>query len=270
MPKPSSFAATRSTFAFSCPLGVRYRTLNWPDLNERRDEDIPSYRPLALVTARLIARRPLLYAATCAAVFGLQLIFYTFVHVKMAEFYAGLIGAPLVIIVVTVFAGGDATNTLTQAQRWERIVERAWAIIVLDVGLSFIQMSGFDAMLPGANSGGDVIIGFLTLLLSAMLVYAEPFAALENDAQPLTLLPFAILRSMMLAWVNISRVFSLFAIQVTVMIAGIALHQAAVKLGLNPIVWCDLPFGTLVEVPLAALYTVAYLDTLSQEKRAAS
>lgn len=235
-------------------------------MNERRDGEIPSYRPLALVALRLLARRWPLYLLLCAGVFALQALFYTFSHVKMAEFYASLIGAPLVIVVVNVFVGCDATKSLTIAQRWERVLERAWAIILLDVGLSFVQMSGIQTMLAGGADAGDTIMGFLTLVLSAMLVYAEPFAVLEKDAQALTVLPFAILRSMMLGWVNVSRIFSLFAVQIAAMIAGIFVNQAATKAGFAP-VWADFAFNTLIQVPLAALFTVAYLDTLAEEKR---
>jgi hypothetical protein len=216
----------------------------------------------------LLARRWMLYALVCAVVFGLEALFYAFVRVKMADFFAGLIGTPLVIIVVTVFVGGDATNTLTIGQRWERILERAWALIIFDAGLSFVQLSGIQTMLLGATDAGDTIMGFLTLLLSAMLVYAEPFVALENGAQMLTLLPFAILRSMMLGWVNISRIFSLFAVQLAVIISGMFVHQAALKAGAGAAVWVDLAYGAFVTAPLAALYTVAYLDTLSQERLA--
>lgn len=216
---------------------------------------------------RLLARRWLLYLVTCAAVFALQAIFYTLVaDKKLADLCAALVGTPLVIVVVTVFAGADATNTMTIAQRWERILERAWAIIALDVGLSFVQISGLQTMLLGQSSAGDIIMGFLTLLLSAMLVYAEPFAALEKDAQTLTLLPFAILRSMMLGWVNISRIFSLFAVQIAAMIAGLLLDQATVKSGADTAALISLAFGTFLSAPLAALFTVAYLDTLTQER----
>lgn len=254
------------TSVFSPPRDVRYRTLNWPDLNERRNDELPSYRPLALVTARLLARRWPLYLLACAVVFALQAAFVAFVHVKLADLYAGLIGPPLLIAVATVFAGADATNTLTAAQRWERIFERAWAIIVFDVGLSFVQSSGIGSMLAGASNAGDIIMGFLTLVLSAMLVYAEPFIALEKDAQTLTLLPFAVLRSMMLGWVNISRIFSLFAVQIAAAIAILLVQEAAQKTGADGARYIDLAFATLVQLPLAVLYTVAYLDTLSQER----
>jgi hypothetical protein len=155
---------------------------------------------------------------------------------------------------------------MTAAQRWERILERAWALIAIDVGISFVQISGFDTMLLGSNDAGNLILGFLTLLLSAMLVYAEPYAALEKDAHAVTLIPFAVLRSMMLAWVNISRIFSLFAVQIGAVMLVLLLDEATAKSGTTASALAGLAFGTCISAPLAALYTVAYLDTISQER----
>lgn len=221
------------------------------------------------MAARLLARRWTLYTGVCAAVFVLQALFIADVHIKMADFYVQLVGSPLVILIVTVFVGADATGTLALPQRWERIAERGWALILLDVGLSFVQLSGFQSITLSTGAG-DMLMGFLTLLLSAMLVYAEPFIALEEDAQPLTILPFAILRSMMLAWVNVSRIFALFAVQIAVMIGGYLVHLAAAKAATPATTWIDLAYATFTMAPLAALFTIAYLDTLSQEKRALS
>lgn len=217
------------------------------------------------MTARLFARRWLLYLLVCAVVFALQAVFVTFVHVKLAELYAELLGPPLVITAVTVFVSADATGTLSLAQRWERVLERAWAIIIIDVGLSFVNASGLQTVQAG--DALDVVFGFLTLLLSGMLLYAEPFAAIEKDTQTLTIVPFAILRSMMLAWVNMSRVFALLAVQIALDIAVLLAEQGALHAGIDARLWVDLLMQTLLAAPLAALYTVAYLDTVSQEKR---
>lgn len=213
----------------------------------------------------MLARRWLLYVLVCAIVFGLQAGFVSFVHVKLASLYAMLIGPPLAIAAITVFTGADATGTLTLAQRWERIAERAWAIVIIDVGLSFVNASGLQTVQAG--DAMNVVFGFLTLLLSGMLVYAEPFAALESQTQTLTIVPFAILRSMMLAWVNISRIFALLAVQVGLDIVVLLAEQGARRLGLSGTLWVDLALQTLLSAPLAALFAVAYLDTVSEERR---
>jgi hypothetical protein len=220
-----------------------------------------------LVTARLLARRWPLYALTCGVVFGLQVAFVAFVHVRGADFYAALVGLPLIVAVVTVFVGADALNTLTLRERWERIGERAWAIIVIDVGLSFVTLGALLILSEGTDAV-DMVLGFLTMLLGGMLAYAEPFAALEEHVQTLMLLPFALLRSMMLAWVNMSRIFALLALQIVVALALHFIDQAAAHAGMRNVITVDLLLQSLVAAPLAALYTVAYLDTLSQERQA--
>jgi hypothetical protein len=218
------------------------------------------------VSARLFVRRWILYAASCGAVFGVEVLFYTFVHVRMANFYAELIGSPLLSAIVLVNIGADATHGLpTAALRLERIIERAWAIIVIDVGITMLTRAGFISM--SSTDAGQIFLGVIVIFMAAMLVYAEPFAAVENDVQTLTLVPFAVLRSMMLAWVNISRIFSLFAIQIGLTIVELQLLRWLAPKGGPKLDLIDLGFVTVITAPLAALFAVAYLDTLAQERR---
>lgn len=214
-------------------------------------------------------RRWPLYIGTCAVVFALQAIFYTFVHGRFGALYAGLIAAPLISLVVMVNAGADATGTLeTAGQRWARIVERGWAIIAIDVGISFVARQGLETIGAGTVDPGASLLGLLALFLAAMLVYAEPFACLEAEVQPLMLLPFALMRSMMLAWVNVSRIFSLFAIQLALSVVNIGIDEALLRAGIKDSMLFDFLFWSLSTAPLAVLFTVAYLDTLAQERSA--
>lgn len=206
----------------------------------------------------------MLYAATCAIVFGLEALFYAFVHVRLSQFYAELIGQPLVIVVVTVYSGCDARDVFpSAAERWARIVERAWAVIVIDVALSFVNTIGFGTLQAGDFM--NFLLGTVVLFLGAMLVYAEPYACLDDQGEVLTMVFFAVLRSMMLSWVNMSRIFALFALNVIVTTAQYYVHTGAGHIMRDP-VWADMAFETIVAVPLAILFTVAYLDTLSQER----
>ncbi len=217
---------------------------------------------------RLFARRWPLYTLACVVVFALEVAFYTFVHVRFANFYAELLGSPLISAVVIVNVGADATGTLERgSDRLERIVDRAWAIIVIDVGITLIMRMAFQSM--SSSDAGTIFAGVAVMFLGAMLVYAEPLAALEKDVRVVTMVPLALLRSMTLAWVNISRIFSLFAIQIALAIAEIALLRAAGPAGTRTLDAIDLAYVALVTAPLTALFTVAYLDTLEQERRLA-
>jgi hypothetical protein len=220
-----------------------------------------------LAAARLFARRWPLYLLTSVVVFGLEALFYSYVHVKFADLYATLIASPLITVVTIVFAGSDAQGTLPDArERWGRIIERGWAIVVIDVALTFIWLSALGSVASNASDFLNVALGVCVLIFGGMLVYAEPFACLEEHVRTLTIVPFAAMRSMMLAWVNMSRVFSLLAIQLAVGVVGQVAYAAKI---LPDPHWIDLALVALTTAPLSVLFTVAYLDTVSQERKIA-
>ncbi len=227
---------------------------------------------IPLRAAHFFFRRWPLFAATCFTVCAMQLAFFSFVHVRMADLYASLIGPPLVIAVVGVYVGADATENLPAAsERWSRILERAWAIIVLDVALSLLSVAAFVSISVAAPGVANIVLSLLLMIFSAMLIYAEPFLCVQDGISAVALLPLAILRSMMLAWTNMSRIFSLFAVQLAVQIAILYAVQWAGAQGMRqPQAWIGLSLGTLATAPLAALFTVAYLETLAQERAASA
>lgn len=213
-------------------------------------------------------RRWPLYLLACAAVFALQAVFVQLVHVKFAALYATLIGAPIVNAIVLINAGADAAGILETAHsRLERLSERAWAIVLIDVGATLVAQLGYEALAAGDYS--VMLEGTIVMFLAAMLVYAEPYAALEKDVSLVTLVPTAILRSMMLSWVNLSRVFSLFAVQIVAAIFEMLLIQGVKHAGTQTGDLVNLAYVTFTAAPLAALFAVAYLDTLAQEHAAA-
>lgn len=230
-----------------------------------------SYRPIGLTAARLLARRWPLYLVTAAAVFALQALFHEFVHARLSDVYVSLVAPPLAIVVVTVFAGSDARDVMPCAsERWARVVERAWTVIVMDVLLSFVQYVGFASM--QSTAAIDIAEGTLVLFLGAMLVYAEPYLCMDDHLAPLkwpdalAAVPQAILRSMMLSWVNMSRVLLLFMVQLAVAVATIYFNFAMARRP-DTATLGAMALTTLASVPLAALFAVAYLDTLSQERK---
>lgn len=219
------------------------------------------------MAARLFARRWPLYVLASVVVFVLEALFYVNVRVKFSDLYATLIASPLISVVTIVFAGSDALGILPDAKdRWGRIIERGWAIIVIDVALTVIWASALAGVAGNTSDFGSVALGVFVLILGGMLVYAEPFACLDEHVRTLTIVPFAVLRSMMLAWVNMSRIFSLLAIQLAIGVIGQIAYS--VKVLPDP-KWTDLALVAITTAPLSILFTVAYLDTLSQEQKAA-
>ena len=255
-PTTSSFAATSPTCGFSFRRADSRFTI----------KEIPSYRPIGAVAAHFFVRRWPLYVLACAFVFGLEYMFCTFVHVRLASLYASLIGSPLITVVVMVNVGADATGTLEgMGARVERIIERAWAIILIDVGITFMFALAFGSMLAADLT--DRIAGILLLFLMALLVYAEPYLAVEPDVRTITAIPFALLRSMMLGWVNTSRTLSLLAIQMVLQLGLTELDTLTAKMGAHTVDLLSLAYIAITTGPLAALFTIAYLDTVGQEQR---
>lgn len=211
-------------------------------------------------------RRWPLYVLTTAVVLGLEAAFAVFVHVKAADVYASLVGGPLIAVVVMVNVAADAGGTLpTAGERWSRILERAWIVIVIDVGISFLQIVGDSGLRAGVGAG-NLAAGLLLLLFSGMLVYAEPFVCAESEMPALRAIPLALLRSLTLAWSNISRIFGLLAVQIGVLLAEGYLLLAVTPHVRNTTLYVDLPFAAIATALLAALFTVAYLDTYAAEE----
>ena len=185
---------------------------------------------------------------------------------RFSETFAELLIQPLLITVVTVFAGFDARGSTAGArERWSRVIDRGWAILFIDLALSLVSIGGSQAVLQGDLL--DVAQGLLVLFMAAMLIYAEPYACLEDDVRALTIVQFALLRSMMLAWVNMGRIAWFFVLQLAVIAAEYALERPA-PVAAHAALF-DIAISTAIDVPLAALFAVAYLDTRAQARKMA-
>lgn len=221
-------------------------------------------RPVTSAALRLIGRRWWLFLLTGICIAALENLFSRYVHVPLAALYAQLIGEPLAIVVVIVFIGCDASESLPGArERWSRILERAWAIVAIDVILSFVNLIGIGAL--AASNLIEAFEGLGILFLSAMLIYAEPYAALEDPVSQLSLVPYALLRSMMLAWTNGTRVLWAFMLILASAACALYIHDGAQHWMKNPIP-VDICVQTVLGMLLAALFTVAYLDALLGER----
>ncbi|MGH8163684.1 MAG: hypothetical protein ACREP1_05040, partial [Rhodanobacteraceae bacterium] len=168
--------------------------------------------------------------------------------------------------------GADATGTLTAPrERTARIVERLWAVIVIEVVqwlVFFAAMREVEAT-GGSNWLGPFLAGTLLFMLSAAIVYADIFACLAPEVPALTIVRDGFYRSFALAWQNFSRALCLLFVQVAI---GSVLQLGA--LGLQSLhvrgsdLWMDDVAGTLIGVPFSAFITLVYLDNLKREREA--
>ncbi|MFN2449305.1 MAG: hypothetical protein ABR508_05855 [Candidatus Baltobacteraceae bacterium] len=222
-----------------------------------------------MVSARLLLKRWPLYAATLAGGIAIQMVLLQFVRGSPQTWsFVQLIAAPLVNAIVLVNVGADAAGVLpANGARLERLLERAWAIILIDAALTISLAVALDTMNKG--DAGARLMALMVVFMQTMLIYAEPYAALDEHVSAIALIPFALLRSMMLSWVNIVRICTMFVLQLAVITGSylliLAMHGSAAPL----VEYANIVYGTAATAALSALYAVAYLDTLSQERASA-
>lgn len=182
----------------------------------------------------------------------------------LAVDFVQCITVPIAEIIVLVNAGADAGGWEAGAGiRWERIIERAWAVILIDLALNVVQAAAAAYIYVGDL--GLRVEGLFVMLMATMLVYAEPYAALEQNISQLTVVPFALIRSMMLAWVNFPRILMFFSILLACNIGEEALAKVPVHPdGMSFAI--GMAYNTAVSMVLAGLFAAAYLDTVAQEK----
>ncbi len=255
----SSFAAKPWPYASSClRAGCRF-TIN----------EGPRPPVIGIIAAQLLYKRRLLYSLTCLVAILLQIGLVVLLNGARWLDYIQLVAIPVVNVVFIVNVGGDASASLAERGcRLERILERAWAIILIDAAITLATVVAVSSLV--ANGAQDIIMGVLVLFMLAMLAYAEPFAALEDETNALTLVPFAILRSMMLAWVNVPRICLIFVLQMLQTAGGYALVYWLQAVRVPGADFWGIAYNTLTTGVLAAIFTVMYLDTLSQERERAS
>lgn len=180
--------------------------------------------------------------------------------------FAVLVAIPLLDVVVVVNVGCDATGALQSwRERLERIVERAWAIIIIGAASTIVVSVAF----AGLRSADplDAAMSVMVMFMSAMLAYAEPYACLDEEASPYTIVPFAFLRSMMLAWVNLPRVAAFFALTLAVTLADAGLVRVLLQLRAPGPAYWEFAYGALADAAIMTVFTVGYLETLAQERR---
>jgi len=79
----------------------------------------------------------------------------------------------------------------------------------------------------------------------------------------------ALMRSMMLAWINIPRICGFFALQLALM-AGDLLLLPPVKVPQGGYLATQAAFNTVTTILLAVLFSAAYAQTLRQEQELVS
>lgn len=202
-----------------------------------------------------------LYAAAAAVAFAVQAVFEFVWPVKHGLLVAESVAVPMLTALVYAFVWTDAgAAEPDERSPWERFLERAWAVIVIDFALAYLNAYALAFALAGDPVA--IVIGVLGLIASALLVYADASATVD-DANVWLLIPHALSASLRTAWrgrtlVRTLAIFTfielLFSVEQLLGAWFGELHLPHAEF------WGDVPLGTLVTLPLSAVIVLVYRD----------
>lgn len=217
---------------------------------------------LIIQTGRICMRRAPLFGAVALGGLALQSALELGTDIPQRTFLGLSIILPLVTAVVYAFTPDEDYAGDARA-RWERAVERSWAVIVIDFLVAFLF--GIGVTLVGAGDPANALLGALTLLLGAMLTYADVHAVFEANAAPLTIIPESLAFSLTLCYdvTTFLRALVLTAVQMLITTASaIAEHRLDAAHVPHAHLWAGIVPVYLVAVPLNVLTALVYLDAM--------
>ncbi len=219
---------------------------------------------LALVgeTFRQCARHPVLYAGVTLAALVLQGALVLGLRLDNGLLIVPTLVQPVLATIAYARVAADRGGAaVTPAAFWERVLERVWAVILLDFAVAYIVAVALATALQG--NFFERVLGTVALLYSATLVFADVIATVSDDVPMWLLLPLALWHSIRVAWSpgTFVRVVALLAIAMAVTLAqnGIfalmSVHHVA-----HASFWAQVPLATILTVPSSVLVVLVYLD----------
>lgn len=187
---------------------------------------------------------------------------HTFARVAHADELAQIVAPQAITAICYGFAGLDAADRPPRAQLWPRILERLWAVVILNVALELAFM--FGAISGTLNS--DVQSFFMQLailLVMVLLAFSDVIAVVQPDLRMRDVLPFAVMRSARLVantlvWM---RVLGLFAADYVSSMASSAGAQALSAAGHGALAfWVSAAANVVLTVIFAVYLALLYFD----------
>jgi hypothetical protein len=174
--------------------------------------------------------------------------------------YSSNVVLPLLTTLVYAFTWADSDEApQTAASAWERVLERSWAVIVLDLAVGLVQGIGWASVQVADPI--DVSLGIVVLVVTAPLVFADVSATV--DEMPVWwILPGAVWRAMRAARGTVYlRALALVALGLLVQLAQKPLYDVVAATHVaNPEFWSQVPLYAIAVPPIAALTALVYRD----------
>lgn len=196
------------------------------------------------------------------AAFAVQVALTLLWKVPHAIELGGAIAIPLVTAMVYAFVSADAGETeIAESLVWERYLERAWAVIVIDFLLTYV----WTAALVYSTSANplELVAGLAAFGFSVVAVFWDTAAVVDDDVNVWTLVPRSFLRSVATAWNStvFVRALAIVSLSLLEFVGQSALYYALLHFKVPQAeFWAEIPIGTIVALPISALTVVVYRD----------
>jgi hypothetical protein len=198
------------------------------------------------------------FLAVCIATVAAQSAATFLIHLPNMDLLAAAAIPPIACAIAFAYAGRDVLGNPLRV--WPRVVERVWAVIVLD---AMVYVFGSPLAKMDQNGFPALFLEVVGLLIALLTMYADVFATLESDVSTLMLLPTAIWRSIQLAASSRGWLWAiafLFVEGVLTAVIGL-LAPALAHVGLpDTAAWCIIIVSGFSAVPLSVLLAVVYMD----------
>jgi hypothetical protein len=189
-------------------------------------------------------------------------------HLPAGDVVGAVIFSPMLVALVYSFARSDTSETPLSAQEiWERLLERAWAVVIVDFITGWIFANGFYLSL--SPTIGPQILGVMLMAVSIPLVFADASAVADDNLTAWNVIPLAFLNGIRRAYAPaifprallVYALNALFFFSSQELAAGLDAQHVA-----NPLFWGTTPLNTLVTPGLAVLTMVIYRDGSSDKQ----
>jgi hypothetical protein len=172
------------------------------------------------------------------------------------------VAIPLVVTLVYAFVSADSAEApVPESLVWERFLERAWAVIVIDFFVSWLWTT---ALLDTASSQPiELIGGIFALILVVLTTFVDASATLDDDVTVWTVIPQALLRGIAVMWnrTTFVRGVAIFSMQLLVFVFQLELYYALAALHApQALFWSQISLSTIVAPPIAAITAIVYRD----------
>ncbi len=189
-------------------------------------------------------------------------------HAKNAVLVANFIVPPLFVAIVNAFTFADLDGETT-ADTWLRILERSWAVLIVDLLLTFLVIVGFVYL--ESDDFFARALGAVMIVLYVSMIFADVHAT-TGEAEPWWLLiPRSFGASMAAAWQRAA--FS----RAMICFVAITLLPTAIVYGLEAAfgqrhvphadLWANAVTVALALPPTQAFCALVYLDAIGYESK---